>query len=59
MAGPEPYDWVIRFSIELLLIFVFAFALLPSLWKLVMSRPGLIIVFSRVSRSRSRSKKAK
>jgi hypothetical protein len=45
----EPYDWAVRFSAELLLIFAFALVLLPSLWKLAMSRPGLIIVFSRVS----------
>jgi hypothetical protein len=31
-----------------LIIFTFIFVLLPSLWKLAMSRPGLIIVFSRV-----------
>jgi hypothetical protein len=49
MPNPEPNDWIIRLSAELLLIFAFMLILLPSLWKLAMSRPGLIIVFSRVS----------
>jgi hypothetical protein len=49
MVKSEPYDLAIRFSVEVLLIFTFALVLLPSLWKLAMSRPGLILVFSRVS----------
>jgi hypothetical protein len=49
MPNPEPYDWILRFSMEVLLISTFILVLLPSLWKLAMSRPGLIIVFSRVS----------
>jgi hypothetical protein len=49
MGLQEPYDWIVRFSVEVFLIFTFALILLPSLWKLAMSRPGLIIVFSRVS----------
>jgi hypothetical protein len=32
-----------------LLCFAFMLVMLPALWKLAMSRPGLIIVFSRVS----------
>jgi hypothetical protein len=49
MGLQEPYDWIIRFSAEIVLIFTFMLLLLPALWKLAMSRPGLIIVFSRVS----------
>jgi hypothetical protein len=49
MPAPEPYDWAIRFSTEILLIFIFILVLLRPLWRLAMSRPGLIIVFSRVS----------
>jgi hypothetical protein len=51
MGLQEPYDWIIRFSVEIVLIFIFILVLLPSLWKLAMSRPGLIIVFSRVSKA--------
>jgi hypothetical protein len=54
MNVQEPYDWIIRFSAEVLLIFTFALVLLPSLWKLAISRPGLIIVFSRVSSKNSK-----
>jgi hypothetical protein len=52
MFIPTPDYWIIRIPVDVLMIFAFVLVLLPSLWKLTISRPGLILVFSRVSKKK-------
>jgi hypothetical protein len=49
MYSFKPADWRVRAGLNVLVFLLFCFILLRPLWKLAMARPGLIIVFSRVT----------